>query len=646
MTATLQAFIQSLDPQTLPRVLQIQAGFYHGGSHYDLSGNECSLSTGDIIKITEIKVKKVIAMCNEYSTLPAAELSPDFPGLFTVVADQNPYHSIEEIVQTLYNGSLQFGYPTLYSNSELRIGDLIIDKGKAIVFNSVEEINGVKSVTCKVTIKGTNHSFILPLSHTGEFYECQDERMYTLKQIVDWKIPKSRNRTVILNDIMGNCISQKHFYSAFIKGRMVLRPVYEIKTLTQYGGVFNLSSDLDVDVSDITQQCNLKLFTQILNIQDIFEKTTNEFPLVAEILEGPLKNYKAYKVLRCGKRIIVHKKYQADRIIASESSGDSPKRHFLIPSSYKGKFKRRPRFFLTVYDLSIANREMVDLYVVATKSFHPIHEEFSSLNVGDVLQVKKLKSCEVLYEGTKTIVEALEFTNTKDGNSLNVILPLYVEGGFREIVHDNKQYSISELCNHFQLPLNVKVSVRDLFTVGEDILANASVLKLEEQITDSYLLVSLYNKPEDVWELPVFRLSITFNVIGNFSGKVFSLPTKTNIEEINEEEYFMVRRYENHVQLPPPRPPKTPSYMNKSKPIDVQEMLPENEKAEENIQKDRLQACNEISIYSTTNPSTDVMISFIRAFSQEEDIRLLLVGLQITFQSKIEKNFLREANVL
>ncbi|KAG9493528.1 hypothetical protein GDO78_001431, partial [Eleutherodactylus coqui] len=534
------------------------------GSHYELSGNECSLSTGDLIKITEIKVKKVIATHNEYNRLPAAEFPPDFSGLFTIVAEKNPYHSIEEIVQTLHIGSLPFGKPMFYSLSKLYVGDITIDEHKNIIINSVEEINGIKSVICKVTSEGTNHSFILPLSHAGEFYECQDQRIYTLKEIVDWKIPKNRTRTVMLKDIIGNSASQKLSYSAFIKGMMVLKPVYEVKTLTEYGGFFNLSSDLDVEVLDITQQCNLKLFTQILNTQDIFEKTTNEFPFVAEILEGPLKHYMAYKILKCGKRIIVHRKFQADRIIASELRSDLPMRHFLIPCGYKGKFKRRPRFFPTVYDLNVAKKELVDLHVVATKSFHPVHKEFSSLHIGDILQVKKFKSCEILWDGTKTVVDTLECATIKDGNSVEVIIPLYAEGGFMEIVYDSKQYSLSELCKNFHLPLNVKVSVRDLCTIGQDILANTSVLKLEEQITDSYLLISLYDKPEDVWELPVFRLSISFRVIDHFNGKVFSSPTKTNIEEINEEEYYMVRRYENHVQLPPPRPPKTPLYMNKS----------------------------------------------------------------------------------
>ncbi|XP_075056762.1 protein THEMIS [Mixophyes fleayi] len=602
MTTTLQKFIQSLDPKTLPRTLQIQSGFYDGGPNCELFGNECSLSTGDVIKITGFKVKKVLAhvySCNEYDMLPTVELPLDFPGLFTVVADKKPYHSIEEIVQTLLDGSNQFGNFYFYSHSNLHIGDITVDKGKNIMFNAVEKINGIMSVKCKVIIEGTDHLLMLPLSYTGEFYECPDERIYTLKEILDWKIAKDRTRIVILAEIIANCAIEKVNHSNIMKRMMVLSPVYDVQALMQYGDVFILPSDLDVEVMDITQHFDTKFFTQVLTTQNIFEKTTDEFPFMAEIMEGPLKNCKAYKLLQSGKRIIVHRKYQAERIIASELRSDTTKRHFLIPTNYKGKFKRRPRFFPTVYDLNIAKSEMVDLQVVATKPFNSLHKELSSLSVGDQLLVRQFQTCEIINEGKKTVVDTMECTKTQGAYSVEVTLPLYVEGGFIELVHDDKQYYLSELCKHFQLPLNVKVSVRDLFAVGGDILAKTSVLKLEEQITDSYLLVSLCDNPEDVWELPVFRLNLSFRLIGGFNGKIFSLPTKTNTEEINEQEYYMVRRYENHVQLPPPRPPKTPLYINESKPTIAQEKLPEYKNTGEisqlegNSDGDNLYVCNE-----------------------------------------------------
>lgn len=100
------------------------------------------------------------------------------------------------------------------------------------MFHSVDKVNGVMSAKCKVLLEGTLYSFSLPFSCTGEFFECQDERIYTLKEILDWKIQNNRARTVILQDIMeiGN---SKQIYHAFINRMMLLSPVYEIQAQMQ-----------------------------------------------------------------------------------------------------------------------------------------------------------------------------------------------------------------------------------------------------------------------------------------------------------------------------------------------------------------------------------------------------------------------------
>uniref|UniRef100_A0A8D0DMH6 Thymocyte selection associated n=1 Tax=Salvator merianae TaxID=96440 RepID=A0A8D0DMH6_SALMN len=61
MTSSLQDLIHSLDPKSLPRILQIQSGFYNEGSIYEKLSHECCLSTGDVIKVVGIKVKKILA---------------------------------------------------------------------------------------------------------------------------------------------------------------------------------------------------------------------------------------------------------------------------------------------------------------------------------------------------------------------------------------------------------------------------------------------------------------------------------------------------------------------------------------------------------------------------------------------------------
>lgn len=48
------------------------------GSIYELSGNECCLSTGDLIKVTHVHLQRVI--CENSETGQALELNPNFSG--------------------------------------------------------------------------------------------------------------------------------------------------------------------------------------------------------------------------------------------------------------------------------------------------------------------------------------------------------------------------------------------------------------------------------------------------------------------------------------------------------------------------------------------------------------------------------------
>uniref|UniRef100_A0A8C6VJB3 CABIT domain-containing protein n=1 Tax=Naja naja TaxID=35670 RepID=A0A8C6VJB3_NAJNA len=61
MASRLKNFIHSLDPKSLPRILQIQSGFYDEGFMYEKLGHECCLSTGDVIKVVALEIKKILA---------------------------------------------------------------------------------------------------------------------------------------------------------------------------------------------------------------------------------------------------------------------------------------------------------------------------------------------------------------------------------------------------------------------------------------------------------------------------------------------------------------------------------------------------------------------------------------------------------
>uniref|UniRef100_A0A493SUF5 Thymocyte selection associated n=1 Tax=Anas platyrhynchos platyrhynchos TaxID=8840 RepID=A0A493SUF5_ANAPP len=525
MACTLEKFIHSLDPRALPRVLQIQSGIYFQGSIYEMFGNECCLSTGEVIKVTGFKINKLIAsICenNEDSQFSAkVELPLNFPGLYKVVADKTPYISIEEITRKVAIGSTRFGHPCFYSSEDIKLANLTIKQ-------------------------------------EGTFYECEDDQIYTLKEIAEWKIPRCRNRIVKLSNTLHSWDSSNPLPDNF-DGCLILTPVYEVQAVMKFRkDIVHILSDLDVEVKDITDCYDISSFLQPLSLEDVFERTTMEFPMVAEVMEGPLGRQKPYNLLHIGKEIVIYKKYQATRVLASEIRSDSPKRHFLIPMTYKGKFKRRPREFPTAYDLEIARSEREQLHVVATKAFDSPHAELFSVSVGDQFLVQQRQTSEVLYEGRKKVIDVLACEQILSDTYKEVLLPMYMEGGFVEVIHDKKQYQLSEICKEFRLPFNVKVSVRDL-SIKEDVLAAVPGLQLEEEITDSYLLISSASSPVESWEIPVYRLNMSVHLLSKDVQAVLPPMTKTTVEEISEEEYYMVRRFENQTLHPPPRPPKKPA---------------------------------------------------------------------------------------
>ncbi|XP_021548979.1 protein THEMIS [Neomonachus schauinslandi] len=562
MALSLEEFIHSLDLRTLPRVLEVQSGIYFEGSIYEMFGNECCLSTGEVIKITGLKIKKIIAEICEHTegceSLQPFELPMNFPGLFKIVADKTPYLTMEEITRTIHIGSSRLGHPCFYHQKDLKLENLTVKQGEQIMLNSVEEISGEIMVNCGVVRNHQNHSFTLPLSQEGEFYECEDEHIYTLKEIVEWKIPKNRTRTVKLTGFSNKWDLTNPFPKGFY-GALILKPVYEIQGVMKFRkDIVRILPSLDVEVKDITDSYDANWFLQLLSTQDLFEMTSKEFPIVAEVIEAPQGNELPRSILQPGKTIVVHKKYQASRILASEIRSNFPKRHFLIPTSYKGKFKRRPREFPTAYDLEIAKSEKEHLHVVATKAFHSPHDELSSVSVGDQFLVHHSQTTQVLYEGIKKVVNVLACEKILKKSYETTLLPLYMEGGFVEVIHDKKQYQISELCAQFRFPFNVKVSVRDL-SIEEDILAATPGLRLEEAITDSYLLISDFANSRECWEIPVSRLNMTVQLVNRFSRDTGSVLVRTLVEEITEEQYYMMRRYEGSFSHPPPRPPKHPS---------------------------------------------------------------------------------------
>ncbi|XP_068007781.1 protein THEMIS2 [Melanerpes formicivorus] len=86
-----QRYICSLDPATLPRVLRVCSGVYFQGSVYEISGNECCLSTGDLLKVTAVELQKVI--CEDTETGQTMELPLTFEGHFQPAPALGPHQT-------------------------------------------------------------------------------------------------------------------------------------------------------------------------------------------------------------------------------------------------------------------------------------------------------------------------------------------------------------------------------------------------------------------------------------------------------------------------------------------------------------------------------------------------------------------------
>lgn len=124
-----------------------------------------------------------------------------FEGLCKVVADKTPYVNVKEIVNKVWIGPTQQEQPCFCCSKDIQVENLTIKQEEKIVFMSAEDRNETLAVSCEIKRNGQVHAFLLSHSQEGDFYECQDDQIYTLEEIAKWKIPKSRTRKVLFLNI-------------------------------------------------------------------------------------------------------------------------------------------------------------------------------------------------------------------------------------------------------------------------------------------------------------------------------------------------------------------------------------------------------------------------------------------------------------
>ncbi|XP_056621118.1 protein THEMIS [Triplophysa dalaica] len=552
MALTLHEFTQCVNLKTLPRVLQTQSGIYCQGCVYEMFGRECSLSTGDLLKIIDITVTGFTAVSSSNTHI---DLPLDYPGMFKLIADSEPYKDVEEIVESVKISSHRSGQPVFITRSDIQLPNGFVREREAFKITDVNIRPDGGHVNCELLHREPKSCFSLSFCQQGPFMECEDDQFYTLKEIADWKISKGRTRSVSqVKDL-----PKKDFLFPRVLenvcGELILTPVYELKAVTRLSQkVLLIPSNLDVEVMDVTGQFDCDSFEQHFSLKDVYKSPAELFPVVAEL--SCLSSFKLSPELNSlvhSDQVIIHHSYCPKRILASEMCSESP-RHFLIPESYKGRLKRRPRRFPTAYDLERARSETEEIRVVATREFESGCDGLASVHDGDQFVVTKGKR-----GGTEKAAEAFECLKVGEKSQElevkeSVRLPMCLEGGFVELVSDKRQYTIAEICRWFPLPFNVNVSMRDL-SLKVDILAGVPGLCIEEEISDPCLLVSTFDLSE-MMEVPVNRTDLTLKIKKPWTGESLARNGISAVEEISEDGYFTLRRYAVATVTPPPRPPK------------------------------------------------------------------------------------------
>nr|XP_013798407.1 PREDICTED: protein THEMIS2-like [Apteryx mantelli mantelli] len=536
-----QKYICSLNPAVLPRILRICSGVYFQGSVYEISGNECCLSTGDFLKIIAIKLQKVI--CEDVEMGQTTELPLTFKGLFQTSPDPQPYASLEELIRSKWRA--QEAQPLCFvSATDVAVNRQVIPKAQPIF---LEALQGRKAAVRTAGSHGELHWFSLPRSLRGRFFECGGQRDLTLQEVLG------------LQGSWPQCL----FCPALGSCPILLSPVYEVQAIMHLRkDVVKIPSTLEVDVEDITEEVQHIHFIKPLLLSEVLQME-EALPVRAEILEGPssLAVFKNDWIARLqkGQQIQIHGKGCAWKVLASARKGT---RHFLLSSAYQGRFRRRPREFTTAYELAASLQAGQRLRVVVTQDCEGHEEDMPSLSVGDRLEVRCL-----LQASTSTTVLLCNRSSIEEEEgeeSEELMLPLDLRGSFVEEMCDSKKYSLAEILEQLPLPCDVKVVAKDP-SLTRDMLSSFSALRLEVRVTEPFLVSSFCEEPNKSFEIPPRWLDMSLFFTEEPVHPQAPSTDWSRVEELKEPFYYhLLKQLPGSSAPPPPRPPRRKEAVGKA----------------------------------------------------------------------------------
>lgn len=343
-------------------------------------------------------------------------------------------------------------------------------------------------------------------------------------------------------------------------------------------------SSLEVDVVDVTELCKDVHFIVPLSLSEVHSEPNKSFPGVVEIIEDP-ETRSLFKCswlpeLRKNEHLIFHKKGTSPMILLSTLKSRKTPQYFLVSQQYGGRFRRRPREFNSVYELYVASIHAPGLKVSVTRNCEEVEEEgLPALSVGEQLEVVRCDRMVLPCEGKagqKQSVEALlcyrlqesdddEDDDDDDEDQVKredekevIIMPLYMEGHFVEVLSDNRKYKLSDLGKEFSLPLDVKVVGRDT-ELEKDPLYGFSCLRIEAAMLEPTIQASFVHKPEYCFEIPTQWLSMSVYFTTDPLPWPKDQPPTCQVERVTEVAdtfFYEFRKRGNSDAEPPPRPPK------------------------------------------------------------------------------------------
>ncbi|XP_056413263.1 protein THEMIS2 isoform X2 [Hyla sarda] len=508
------------------------------------------------------------------------KLKINFKGTFQVSVDNCIHDTLDKLLQKIPCDYSSHTY-WFTSASDFTVGEHVIQKLQPIQLLFTDR--NTDCGECRIFEGSHSYNIKIPLSTRGQFYECEKEKLYTLEQILQ-------------EPSLSKC---KFRCQEFGPGIFRLSPEYEIKTIMQMRkGFVKMPSSLEVDVVDITDHCGTLTFVQPLSLTDIFDHQ-QKFPVVAEILDAAevqhLVKNDSYSTLQNGQKIIIYRKILSKKVLATGIKGKTSK-YFYIYDSYQGKFRQRPREFVSIFELWAKALEGTKLKVVTTQDCESRDENFPSLCIGDHLQVlyhtKTVLTTSMGPQETDVLVcnkGTVDEDDDDDDKPEEIMLPIYMEGRFVEEVKDTKKYKLFNIIQKLTLPCEVKVVTKDTSLLN-DPLALLPSIRLEEIMEESALFASLYDKPLECFELSIKNVNISVVLLEDTVSSPAGLTNSTKVEELTECFYYNLRKDLPSQQLPPPRPPKREVKAKEkipcNKPVETRKTLPPKLKKSETFHSD------------------------------------------------------------